>query len=250
MFSGYYTIASGLLTSQRTIDVIGKNLVNVETPGYRGERLISSSFQMELLSRREGGQYTTLGSGVGAGVANIVDSTVTIMSGGTIQNTGRETDIAIGGNGFFNIQGNNGTNYVTRNGNFSIDEQGYLYLPGYGRVLGEGGAIQVGKAGFTVYEDGTIANSAGQNVGKLRITMPNDNATLERLDNGMFVVTGGQTNATGYSAVQYSLELSNVDYNQEMLSLIEAQRAFQLCSSALQITDSMDQKAATTIAAV
>lgn len=250
MFSGYYTIASGMLTAQRTLDVIGKNLVNVDTPGYRGERLITSSFEMELLSRQENGGYTTLGSGVGAGVLNVVETTATIMSGGSIQSTGRETDIAIGGNGFFNIAGNNGANYVTRNGNFSIDEQGYLCLPGFGRVLGEGGPIQVGKAGFSVLSDGTIYNANGQNLGRLRITMPADNATLERMDNGMFVVTGGQVNATGYSTVQYSLERSNVDYNQEMMSLIQAQRAFQLCSSALQITDTMDQKAVTTIAAV
>ena len=72
MLSGYYTIASGILANQRNIDTIGNNLVNIQTPGYRGERVINSSFEMELMTRRESTGNEVLGDGIGH-VAAIVD---------------------------------------------------------------------------------------------------------------------------------------------------------------------------------
>lgn len=251
MFSGYYTIASGILTRQREIDVIGNNLVNSETPGYRADRLMISSFDQELLKRQDAGGATRL-TNAAMSTTTVTDEVVSLFQTGTIKPTERNLDVAINGEGFYNVRSTNGTVYLTRNGQFDIDEQGYLCLPGIGRVQGQGGDIRVTNEDFSVSPDGTITGSDGAALGRLLITVPPENTTLTKLDNGMFQFVNGTTGTypTNFTLEQGSLELSNVNMQQEMTSLIEAQRAYQACSSAMQIIDSLNQKAARELASL
>ena len=184
MHSGFYTIASGLLTRQREIDTIGNNLANLQTPGYRSDRIVTSAFELGLLKQQEGGAERTLSEG--GSPVTIVGDSVTVMTGGDFQSTGRTLDIAIGGDGFFNVQGQDGTTYLTRNGQFTVDAQGYLALAGMGRVLGQGGLLQVGSDQVTVDQAGNVYNAAGGLVGTLSITRQADNTVLEKMDNGAF----------------------------------------------------------------
>ena len=248
MHSGFYTIASGLLTRQREIDTIGNNLANLQTPGYRSDRIVTSAFELGLLKQQEGGAERTLSEG--GSPVTIVGDSVTVMTGGDFQSTGRTLDIAIGGDGFFNVQGQDGTTYLTRNGQFTVDAQGYLALAGMGRVLGQGGLLQVGSDQVTVDQAGNVYNAAGGLVGTLSITRQADNTVLEKMDNGAFTAPQGAGNAQGYTIYQGILERSNVDMNQEMTNFISAQRAFQTCSSALKMVDELDQQAATKIASI
>ena len=248
MHSGFYTIASGLLTRQREIDTIGNNLANLQTPGYRSDRIVTSAFELGLLKQQEGGAERTLSEG--GSPVTIVGDSVTVMTGGDFQSTGRPLDIAIGGDGFFNVQGQDGTTYLTRNGQFTVDAQGYLALAGMGRVLGQGGLLQVGSDQVTVDQAGNVYNAAGGLVGTLSITRQADNTVLEKMDNGAFTAPQGAVNAQGYTIYQGILERSNVDMNQEMTNFISAQRAFQTCSSALKMVDELDQQAATKIATI
>lgn len=248
MHSGFYTIASGLLTKQREIDTIGNNLANIQTPGYRSDRIVTSAFELGLLKQQEGGMERTLSEG--GSPVTIVGDSVTVMTGGDFQSTGRTLDIAIGGEGFFNVQGQDGTTYLTRNGQFTVDEQGYLSLAGMGRVLGQGGPLQVGSDQVTVDQAGNVYNAAGALVGTLSITRQADDTVLEKMDNGAFTAPQGAVNAQDYTIYQGILERSNVDMNQELTNFISAQRAFQTCSSALKMVDELDQAAATKIAAI
>ena len=248
MHSGFYTIASGLLKRQREIDTIGNNLANLQTPGYRSDRIVTSAFELGLLKQQEGGAERTLSEG--GSPVTIVGDSVTVMTGGDFQSTGRTLDIAIGGDGFFNVQGQDGTTYLTRNGQFTVDAQGYLALAGMGRVLGQGGLLQVGSDQVTVDQAGNVYNAAGGLVGTLSITRQADNTVLEKMDNGAFTAPQGAVNAQGYTIYQGILERSNVDMNQEMTNFISAQRAFQTCSSALKMVDELDQQAATKIASI
>lgn len=248
MHSGFYTIASGLLTRQREIDTIGNNLANLQTPGYRSDRIVTSAFELGLLKQQEGGAERTLSEG--GSPVTIVGDSVTVMTGGDFQSTGRTLDIAIGGDGFFNVQGQDGTTYLTRNGQFTVDAQGYLALAGMGRVLGQGGLLQVGSDQVTVDQAGNVYNAAGGLVGTLSITRQADNTVLEKMDNGAFTAPQGAVNAQGYTIYQGILERSNVDMNQEMTNFISAQRAFQTCSSAFKMVDELDQQAATKIASI
>lgn len=249
MLSGYYTIASGMLASQRNLDTIGNNLINIQTPGYRGERVLNSAFELELMTRRESTGNTVLGDGAGQ-VAAVVDDSVTMFDSGLLSDTGRALDVAINGNGFFNIAAADGTTYLTRNGGFDLDEEGYLILPGYGRVLGDNGEIQVNTSDLSFLSDGTIQNADGQTLGRLLITAPADYADLTRNTNGMFTSENQTGQAQNFEVVSQRLELSNVSMNREMTSLLDAQRSFQSCSSALQIVDALNRKAAQQIAAI
>lgn len=250
MFSGFYTLASGMLTQQRNLDVIGNNMINGQTPGYRADSLEISAFEKELLSREtaQGDLYY----GAGAPAA-IVSNVYQLMHGGTIKNTERNMDIAVDGSGFFNIQAatDNNVTYLTRNGQFDVDAEGYLELPGFGRVLGTNGQpLQVQNEHFTVEEDGNIFRQDGTLAGTLQLTVTD--GTLVKLENGMFQLPQGANamQATGFRTVQGNLELSNVDMNREMSNLIVAQRAFQNNSAALQILDSINEKSASQIASI
>ena len=250
MFRGFYTIASGLLANQRNIDLISNNLVNLETPGYRTERMVFTTFQHELMIRKEAYSRTYIGS---ANPITLVDDAVTLHHSGLYQDTGFPFDLALDGPGYFAVKGNSDQPFLTRGGQFNMDADGYLILPGMGRVLGQdGNPIQVKNAQFTVAFDGTVNNEAGRRIGVLAIASPPDAEQLTRLNNGMYQLQEGaeMSPSEGFRVVQGVVEKSNVDYNLEMTTFIEAQRAFQSCSTALQMIDAMNRRAASSIATV
>ncbi len=247
MLTGYYSIASGMLAQQRKLEIQGNNLVNAQTPGYHAQRAITTSFEEELAKRLEPRATGAIGS---VNPITIVERKDTLFQSGDVKQTDRNMDVAINGYGYFNIQGEDeNRTYLTRNGQFDIDEQGYLILPQTGRVLGTNNTpIQVGDTNFEVKEDGSVYTSAGALAGNLLVTeLPE---TAEQYENGLFGIPAGAqaqpVQGTGF--VQGSLELSNVDLNREYTMMIEMQRGFQACSTALQLIDQIDQKAASQIA--
>ncbi len=251
MYSGFYTLASGILTRQNEIDVLGNNITNVKTPGYKTDRVETSAFEMELMVRMENGEATVLGDGVGQ-VSSIIQDIHTIMDAGIIEQTGRELDMAINGDGFFNVRTPDGQTAITKNGNFDLDEQGFLVLNGVGRVLGQNGEIYIGESGFQVLPNGVINSANGNYIDTLLVNRPAEGITVTKIENSAFVVQnqGDLVAAENYTVLQGSLEASNVDINTELTKLIEAQRSFQLYSSAMKIVDQMDQQASSKIASV
>ena len=250
MHSGFYTIASGLLAQQRNLDVIGNNLVNADTPGFRSERMVFTTFQHELMVRQEA--YSRTQIGVGSPIT-LVDDVVTMHNSGLYQDTGFPFDLAIDGPGYFVVKGNGDQPFLTRGGQFNMDVDGYLILPGIGKVLGQdNNPIQVKNALFKVLPDGTVNNESGRRISTLATVSPPDIKQLERLANGMYQMKEGASvgASEGYRIVQGVVERSNVDYNREMTTFIETQRAFQACSSAMQMYDAMNRRAASTIASV
>ena len=249
MLSGFYSVASGLLAQQRNLDLIGNNLVNGETPGFRSERMVFTTFQHELMIRKEAYGRTYIGS---ASPITLVDDVVTLHHSGLYEETGHAFDFAIDGPGYFVVQGNEAQPYLTRGGQFDMDTEGYLILPGKGRVMGEDGPIQVNNARFKVLRDGTVNNENGRRIATMSIVSPPLTDDLIRLDNGMYQLRAGAalTPSEGFGLHHGVVERSNVDYNAEMTSFIEAQRAFQSCSSALQIIDAMNRRSASAIASI
>ena len=250
MLRGFYTIASGLLAQQRNIDLISNNLVNLETPGYRTERMVFTTFQHELMIRKEAWSRTFIGTG---SPITLVDDAITLHHSGLYQDTGFPFDFAIDGPGYFLVQGNGDQPFLTRGGEFNMDTEGFLILPGTGRVLGtDGNPIQVKNAQFTVLMDGTINNENARRIGTVAVISPPDVEDLTRLNNGMYQLREGAdlSPSEGFRLIQGVVEKSNVDYNLEMTNFIEAQRAFQSCSTALQMIDAMNRRSATTIASV
>ena len=246
MLRGYYSAASGILVQQRNLNVIGNNITNASTVGYRAQRVIQSTFDQEVVSRYENGKYTTIGTG---SQTNVVDTVETNFNESSIYETENPFDMAIISEGFFNISGDNGQTFMTRNGCFNIDAQGYLVLDGIGSVQGENGDIYVGGSDFSMDSLGNIYDINGNFAGKLRITIPAEEAQTIKMENGLFV-TDNVTDVEVPKVINYGYERSNVNMNDEYTRLIEAQAAFRACSTALSMIDQMNGKSVSSIAAI
>ncbi|WP_312693463.1 flagellar hook-basal body protein, partial [Caproiciproducens sp.] len=158
MVRGFYALGSGMLTQSRILTGISNNLANVETPGYKKKEVTASTFGSMMINRVDS-EKTPIGR---MSLITVADKTNVIHSEGTLKNTERSLDFAIQGEGFFAVQGKNGTVY-TRNGSFNVDADGYLVLDNVGRVLGQNGPIQIGTDQFSADTQGTLAVN-GKNV--------------------------------------------------------------------------------------
>lgn len=243
MLQGFYTAASGVLMQQRNLNLIGNNLANVQTPGYRTSRLLSTTFEQTMLARLEGNQSGRIGTGEPIRIVSEVDD---IWTPGGVEETDRPFDLAITGTGFFNIQGEGGQVYITRDGQFDIDDEGFLVLREEGRVLGTNGApIQLGTSNIAVDAEGVITNSiTGAQLGQLAITVPPANAEIIETRNTLYQVAGGPgAQSAQPMVVQGGYENSNVNLTDETTAMIAAQRNFATAAQALQFIDETYAKA-------
>lgn len=261
MLEGFYTAASGVLMQERTLNVLANNMANIRTPGFRSERVISNTFDQTLLICRENGQDRLIGKG---SPVRLVSDVATIYEETSLEETNRPFDMALVGAGFFNIQSTDGQTYLTRNGNFDVDEEGFLVLRGMGQVLGEKGPIEIGLTDrFTVDDDGTVKAADGTTIDKLLITDPMADTAeagtaaanaepMKKYANGLYTVTDPAANlpAENVRVYQKQLERANLDLNREYTLVMEAQRTFQSCANALRTIDDINAKAATQIASI
>ena len=243
MFSGFYTAASGVLMNQRALNISANNIANVKTSGYRSKRLVKTTFDEQLV-RQMNGQTTAIGGG---STISLAEREMTTHRQGALVDTGKNFDMAISGDGLFVIQGED-RQYLTRNGHFTQDEDGYLVLKGVGQVMGDGGPIQVEEGGFRVGENGIIYDNENGELEQIQIVVPDNYDNLTFYDNGTYCAENGVALTQVYPEVfQGKLEESGVNLNSEMTRAMEVQRAFQSCSRALTIIDQMNQKSASEI---
>ncbi|GHU52085.1 flagellar basal body protein [Clostridia bacterium] len=246
MHYGFYTAAAGLLSQQRTLNTISNNLANVQTPGYKTERVMTTTFDYEYMMRFEKGHKTHIGKN---SPMLKVDEVITDFENSSLEETHFPYDMGLVGEGFFNIKGKEHT-YLTRNGNFDIDEQGYLILPQIGRVQGKTtdatgnvteGDIYVGGSDFYVNDQGMIWDNETNYVGEFYITQPNDINSMQRYSNGLFV-SNDVKDVDLPTIFQGTLERSNIDMNSEYTRIMETQNALVACSTALKIMDQMNAR--------
>lgn len=247
MLEGFYSTLSGMLVQQRTLNVLANNISNIKTPGYKAERVVTTSFHEELMVRKEGGAKIPIGT---SDPISMVEDIITDIEASSLESSEYPFDMAIVGRGFYNIQSED-RQFLTRNGNFDMDDEGYLVLAGAGRVMGQNGPIKVDTSDFTVTDDGTIINAEGNTIDRLKITeLPDeDEVQLEKFANGLYVAPDNATDVPveDFHVVQYALEAANYDVNREYTQVMTAQRAFQACSQALKMIDTLNQKTATQI---
>jgi len=194
-------------------------------------------------------------------------STVTSHNQGAVEETGGNLDFALTKPGFFAIQDTTGNQVYTRNGSFTIDEEGYLTSPSRGRVLGEdGNPIELPSDHITVDQLGNIyempikglkngeddGNTEEQEpvlLGKIRVVDFDDYSQLVKGDNGIFTTTAVGNGVDG--GIQWkSLERSNIDPIDEMTQMITSQRATQSAAQVLRIYDQLMGKVSTEIGRV
>lgn len=245
MFKGFYNLTSGMLSQGRRLDVIANNMTNVATAGYKADRYTDSTFREYVISRvgnKEKSGVTELGS---ASYILAPSRVYTDYSQGSLEETGLNLDFAIEGDGFFAVQTPDGVAY-TRSGSFSLDNEGYLCLPDEGRVLDLAGQpINLGTDRILADSQGGIySEQNGTYLGQLGVYTFQDNGQLARNDRGLF--TGGGQAQAGQATIHWkTVERSNVDLLQQMVSMITAQRSLQSAAQMSKMYDQVMTKATT-----
>jgi flagellar basal-body rod protein FlgG len=232
MIRGASTAISGIIAAQRRMDVLGNNIANVNTTGFKEALATQAGLSMGV-GVTDGDAYSPLGSlGVGTYAAGLKDD----FAQGPILTTGIPTDLAVSGDGLFVVGTPTGPAY-TRSGDFVLDVNGTLTTQNGEPVLDVTGkpiVVPGGASSFTVGEDGTVQET-GQ-----RIALVSVPATgLTRLGDSLFAIAGPVTPvAAGTGAMrQGALEGSNVDLASSMSELISVQRSYQLSARAFSLQD-------------
>ncbi len=242
MFKGFYNLTSGVLTHQRNLNVVANNMTNISTPGYKQDRYTATTFDEVIFSRvgNKDSQGTEIGTQSYIRATSDID---TDFTQGVLEPTGLPLDFAINGEGFFAVQDANGEVAYTRSGNFSLDDEGYLCLPGYGRVLNpQGGTIQLGTDKIHADKQGIIYYDEGGTLGQVGIYTFADNAALDRNLQGLFTGAGAQAAVAGEMLNGY-VERSNTDIIKQMTDMITYQRSLQSAAQAMKMYDSLMTKA-------
>ncbi len=275
MLRSMFSAISGLRAHQTKMDVTGNNIANVNTSGYKSTR---ATFQEALTQVTRGATTSSPATGgtnpfqvgLGTQVAGIDQN----FSQGSVQTTGRGTDVSINGEGMF-LTGDQGAANVgyTRSGAFNFDASGYLVSPMGGYVLGWNAtppapgatfvdtdplaAVQIDLTQYTdpqIATDGTITarDSSGALfvVGRIAVARFVNTNGLQREGNGLFSESPnsgapqiGFAGETGRGVLQAgTLEMSNVDLAQEFTNMIIAQRGFQANSRTITASDEILQE--------
>lgn len=249
MYKGFYNLSSSMLTQNKNLNVISNNLSNVSTSGYKSDRMVSGTFQDAIMSRTANNILGADGDPLGnSSMITVPYETVTNMMDGGWEQTGGSLDFAINGKGFFEVD-SQGENVYTRNGSFSLDNEGYVVLQGIGRVNGTNGAIRLETDDFTVEPDGKIYDLAGNFVSQLKVVEFDTIDDLKKVGEGVFTGAGNGKAADSMVMWKY-VETSNVDPVREMTEMLVSQRSLQSAAQVLKMYDAMAAKSATEIGRV
>lgn len=253
MIRGWYIGSSGMNAQQTRLDAISNNLANADTTGFKRDIAVSKSFP-ELLMRRMGddGVYETpFGSAdvapiigkIGLGVET--NELYTDFEQGSFKQTSTHTDMALSGEGFFAVETPNGERY-TRNGNFLVGKEGILVTKEGYPVLGENGYIQVADDRFTVNQDGMVySENDMQLIDRFKIVRFDNERYLQKMGSSLYKdtdITGPAYIAEGKErpvVMQNYVETSNVNVVNEMVSMIEVNRAYEANQKTIQAQDTM-----------
>lgn len=248
---------TGLDAQNMRMQVIANNLANVNTTGFKRDRasfetLAYQSLQAPGAASSESTKFAT-GTNLGTGVQ--INGTAKIETQGSIQTTDNSLDMAIEGSGYFQVQMPDGRTGYTRDGNFTLSSDGTI-VNSDGYQLQPQIQIPEGAEKITIGNDGTVSvNVAGQTepteVGKIEISRFVNPAGLQSEGNNILTETASsgqaQTGAGGSdgrgSIRQGALESSNVNIVQELVDMIETQRAYEVNSKMISATDQMLQYA-------
>ncbi|MEM6798960.1 MAG: flagellar basal-body rod protein FlgF [Planctomycetota bacterium] len=234
---GMYMSAEGAQAQSRRLEVIANNLANINTVGFKPD---SAAFQARFAEAIQQGEVGSGSRGiddVGGGVKVI--ETLTNFAPGRLKRTGNDADMAIIGNGFFQVAGDDGEPLMTRAGAFRLDPEGRLLTANGHSVLDAGGApIQLApNLPWTVSNDGFIEQGGG--AVPLALVEPDSLDELTKVGANLFRPRGDvQPVAENAREVRSGyLEMSGANSTQQMMAMIEASRAFEANARMIQTQD-------------
>jgi flagellar basal-body rod protein FlgG len=244
---------TGLDAQQTRMSVTSNNLANVSTTGFKKGRAVFEDLLYQNV-RQVGGstsQDTVAPTGLSLGTGVRVVATEKSYTQGNMQTTGNSLDVAVNGRGFFQVLLPDGTMGYTRDGNFELNPQGELVTTSGYRVQ-PGITIPDGVQSITIGKDGVVtAQSAGESaptqIGTLQLVDFINPAGLQPKGENILVESAAsgtpQTGTPGLNGLgfieQGSLEASNVNVVEELVNMIETQRAYEMNSKAISTTDQM-----------
>jgi flagellar basal-body rod protein FlgG len=246
---------TGLEAQQTRMSVVSQNLANVNTTGYKRQRAMFEDLLYQNIVQSGGltSQQTEAATGLNLGTGVRVVATDRQFSQGNLVTTSNTFDVAINGRGFFEILMPDGSQSYTRDGTFQVDADGQL-VTANGYTIQPAINIPQGASSVTIGMDGVVsAIPPGQNeavqVGTLQLTDFVNPAGLEPRGQNLYVETASsgppQPGTPGLNGlgtlVQGSLETSNVNVVEELVSMIETQRAYEMNSRAIETADQMLQ---------
>lgn len=256
MMRSLWIAKTGLDAQQTQMDVIANNLANVSTSGFKRSRAVFEDLLYQTMRQpgAQTSQQTQLPSGlqVGTGVRPV--STERIHTQGNLQLTGNDKDVAIQGAGFFQVLLPDGTTAYTRDGSFQVDSQGQL-VTSSGFTVQPAITIPSNAQSLTIARDGTVSvtqpnTTTPTQVGTLQVATFINPAGLESRGENLYVETAASgspnantpgTNGAGM-LVQNYVETSNVNVAEELVNMIQTQRAYEINSKAISTSDQMLQK--------
>jgi flagellar basal-body rod protein FlgG len=243
-----------MIAQQRMVDVIANNLANVNTTGFKRSRV---SFEDVLYETVQGARVVNYAGAETVGPIQIgkgvrLGAVVRLHAQGAPENTQRPLDLAVEGDGFFQVQRPDGTTGYTRDGSLSISESGALVTSG-GYLLMPGVTVPRDATGITISSTGVVSvhSTAGNQteIGRVelaRFLNPNglaaigENLLIETPASGEPILGYPQDEGFG-RLMQGSLESSNVEIVQEMTDMIAAQRAYEINAKAIRAGEEMMQ---------
>lgn len=255
MNGALWTAKTGLDAQQTRMQVISNNLANTNTTAFKRDRAVFQDllYQTVRPPGAQSSQDTQLPSGLSTGTGVRVVSTEKLFSQGNLTQTEDPMDLAIQGRGFFEVLTPDGTLAYTRDGSFQLDSQGQM-VTATGYTLQPGITIPANASGITIGEDGTVTatipgNNAPTQLGVIGLADFINPSGLLAKGGNLFQESASsgapQQGAAGIgglgSLIQGSVETSNVNVVEELVSMIETQRAYEISSKAISTTDGMLQ---------
>jgi flagellar basal-body rod protein FlgG len=253
-----YIASTGMGAQERNVEVISNNIANMRTTGYKRQR---AEFQDLLYQQinRAGSQTSSQGNmipaglEIGSGVRTI--ATPRVMSQGSVNPTERELDVAVRGEGFFQIELPDGRTAYSRDGSFERDAEGNL-VTSNGYMVQPGINIPGNARGVSISPDGTVEAFIGTDavptqLGQLQLARFVNKSGLEAMGDNLFLETAASgeaqvsvPNVDGYGdLLQAYLEMANVNSVTEISDLIAAQRAYEMNARVISGADEMMQAA-------
>ncbi|SCX78478.1 flagellar basal-body rod protein FlgG [Nitrosospira sp. Nsp13] len=256
MIRSLWIAKTGLDAQQTQMDVIANNLANVSTNGFKRSRAVFEDLLYQTLRQpgAQSSQQTQLPSGlqIGTGVRPV--ATERVFTQGNLQQTGNSKDVAIQGQGFFQVLMPDGTTAYTRDGSFQSDSQGQL-VTSSGYQIQPNITIPVNALSITIGRDGTVSvtqpgSSTPVEVGSLQLATFINPVGLQSVGENFYVETFSSgppnINTPGIDGAgmlnQGYVETSNVNVVEELVNMIQTQRAYEINSKAIQTSDQMLQR--------
>jgi flagellar basal-body rod protein FlgG len=246
--------ATGMKAQQTNLDVIANNIANINTTGFKRARaeftdIMYQTIQAQGIARQAGLEIIPEGAKLGVGVKLAAIRDIHVQ--GVLNQTGNDFDVAINGEGYFQVAAADGSTQYTRAGALNLNEQGQLVTIG-GNLVQPGITVPVEATKVTISDEGIVyaylpGQAAPQELGQISLAKFVNETGLEPLGNNLF----GETEASGTPIVglpgtdsfgklsQGYLEASNVDPMREIADMISAQRAYEMNSKVIQAADDM-----------